>query len=137
MVTFGIVPTHPETGYGYVKSTSESPSSGCHRVAAFVEKPDLSTAEAYLREGGYFWNSGMFMFKASTYLDELRAHQPLMLASCQKALAAAKSDLDFVRLEQAGLTPVGTMSAHGHPFGRFMRKTLKAMPLVAMSCWKA
>ncbi len=101
MVTFGIVPTQAETGYGYVKSSSESPSSGCHRVAAFVEKPDLAAAEGYLREGGYFWNSGMFMFKASTYLDELKAHQPLMLASCQKALAAAKSDLDFVRLDQA------------------------------------
>jgi len=99
MVTFGIVPTHAETGYGYVKADGSSSASDSHRVAAFVEKPDLVTAQRYLSEGGYFWNSGMFMFKASTYLNELKAYQPDMLQACESAIHLAKRDLDFVRLD--------------------------------------
>ena len=98
LVTFGIVPGHPETGYGYIKAgKSQSP---CAPVVQFVEKPDLQTAEAYLASGDYFWNSGMFMFKASRYLEELKAHRPDILAVCEQALAVEHPDLDFVRLDE-------------------------------------
>jgi mannose-1-phosphate guanylyltransferase/mannose-6-phosphate isomerase len=106
MVTFGIVPTAPETGYGYVKATSKTGSSattaasGALPVEAFVEKPDLATAQNYLADGHYFWNSGMFMFKASVFLSELGRHNPTMLTACQKAYTSAKRDLDFIRLDK-------------------------------------
>jgi mannose-1-phosphate guanylyltransferase/mannose-6-phosphate isomerase len=98
MVTFGIVPTVPETGYGYVKAACSG--SDVLAVQAFVEKPDLVTAQRYLAEGGYFWNSGMFMFKTSVFLSELERHHPAMLEACRQAFEAAKKDLDFIRLDQ-------------------------------------
>ena len=103
LVTFGIVPTAPETGYGYVKaSTDKAPhvTAGSQAVEAFVEKPDLETAKRYLAGGNYFWNSGMFMFRASTYLAELQTHNPAMFTACKQALNLAKKDLDFVRLDK-------------------------------------
>jgi len=101
MVTFGIVPTHPETGYGYVRARSTGKSiSSAMPVEAFVEKPDFETAKAYLAQGDYYWNSGMFMFKASVYLEELGRHNPSMLNACQRAYSQAKKDLDFVRLDK-------------------------------------
>jgi len=102
LVTFGVVPTAPETGYGYIKASESYDTSDAIRalgVEHFVEKPDSSTAEAYLASGDYFWNSGMFMFKASSYLDELRQHAPEMLALCKQAYESAARDMDFVRLE--------------------------------------
>jgi mannose-1-phosphate guanylyltransferase/mannose-6-phosphate isomerase len=105
MVTFGIVPTGPETGYGYVKANrSASRDSGSFSVEAFVEKPNLAKAKDYLADGGYYWNSGMFMFKASAYLSELATHQPAMLKACQQAFERAKKDLDFVRLDFEALS---------------------------------
>jgi mannose-1-phosphate guanylyltransferase/mannose-6-phosphate isomerase len=104
MVTFGIVPTAPETGYGYVKASTNSGAAhvtpGSKAVAAFVEKPDADTAKQYLASGDYFWNSGMFMFRASTYLAELKTHNPSMFNACEQALHLAKKDLDFVRLDK-------------------------------------
>ncbi|WVN42074.1 mannose-1-phosphate guanylyltransferase/mannose-6-phosphate isomerase [beta proteobacterium MWH-UniP1] len=104
MVTFGIVPTAPETGYGYVKASASQTAAhvtpGSQAVEAFVEKPNLETAKKYLASGNYFWNSGMFMFRASTYLAELKSHNPAMYAACEQALALAKKDLDFVRLDK-------------------------------------
>jgi mannose-1-phosphate guanylyltransferase/mannose-1-phosphate guanylyltransferase/mannose-6-phosphate isomerase len=99
LVTFGIVPTEPETGYGYIKRAS-SPQGAAFNVEAFVEKPDLETAKHYLQTGDYFWNSGMFAFKAGVYLAELEKFHPTMLATCKRALSAAKIDLDFVRLNK-------------------------------------
>ncbi len=105
MVTFGIVPTAPETGYGYVKAFGSavngraSTGAGAYSVEAFVEKPDLATAQRYVADGHYFWNSGMFMFKASVFLAELGRLDSAMLSACQKAVSAAKRDLDFVRLD--------------------------------------
>lgn len=99
LVTFGIVPTEPETGYGYIKRAS-SPQGAAFNVEAFVEKPDLETAKHYLQTGDYFWNSGMFAFKAGVYLAELEKFHPTMLAICKRALSAAKIDLDFVRLNK-------------------------------------
>ena len=103
LVTFGIVPTHAETGYGYIKSLNHK-DHGNHKdifcVEEFVEKPDLATAEKYLASGDYFWNSGMFMFKASRYLEELKAYRPDILEACEKAMEVEHLDLDFVRLNE-------------------------------------
>lgn len=98
LVTFGIQPDYPETGYGYI-ARGETLDEGGFKVARFVEKPDLATAETYLADGGYAWNSGMFLFKAQRYLDELAAHAPAMLDAVRKAHAAARSDLDFIRVD--------------------------------------
>lgn len=98
LVTFGILPTHPETGYGYIQAGAALVEGGL-QVARFVEKPNRDIAQSYLDAGGYFWNSGMFLFKASAYLDELGAHNPAMLQACTAALAAAKNDLDFCRVD--------------------------------------
>ncbi|AYZ68709.1 TPA: mannose-1-phosphate guanylyltransferase/mannose-6-phosphate isomerase [Stenotrophomonas maltophilia] len=96
LVTFGIVPTAPETGYGYIKASA---GDGVHAVDRFVEKPDLATAETYVASGEYYWNSGMFLFKASRYLKELEALQPAILAACRTALDKAARDNDFIRLD--------------------------------------
>jgi len=98
LATFGIVADKPETGYGYIKA-GDPIAEGCYQVARFVEKPDLVTAESYLAEGGYSWNSGMFLFRADAYLAELEGHYPEILVACQKALQGASPDLDFVRLD--------------------------------------
>jgi len=102
LVTFGIVPTHPETGYGYIKSC-KTPEGALTPlpVEQFVEKPDRATAEQYLVSGDYFWNSGMFMFKASRYLEELRQFRPDILSACEQAIAVEHPDMDFVRLNEA------------------------------------
>ncbi|AEF99650.1 mannose-1-phosphate guanylyltransferase/mannose-6-phosphate isomerase [Methylomonas methanica] len=100
LVTFGIVANAPETGYGYIKAGTEVVGDG-FKVAAFVEKPDAETAQTYLDSGDYFWNSGMFAFKAGVFLHELEKFNPQMLNVCREALAAAKTDLDFTRLDRA------------------------------------
>jgi len=97
LVTFGIVPTGPETGYGYIKAGG---GQGVQPVEQFVEKPDVETAKRYVDAGTYYWNSGMFLFKASRYLEELGRLQPQMLAACKAALEAAGHDEDFVRLDK-------------------------------------
>jgi mannose-1-phosphate guanylyltransferase/mannose-6-phosphate isomerase len=98
LVTFGIVPSAAETGYGYIEA---GPGDGVRPVLAFVEKPDLATAEKYLASGAYFWNSGMFAFRASRYLEELARNQPLMIEAAREALAKASVDADFLRLDRA------------------------------------
>ena len=98
LVTFGIVPTHAETGYGYIQRGEGLKDFG-FRVKRFVEKPDSNTAEDYLATGGYYWNSGMFLFSAKRYLDELERFQPAMVEACRAALAGASQDLDFTRLD--------------------------------------
>jgi len=96
LVTFGIVPTHAETGYGYIKQGNEK-GDGTYQVAKFVEKPNEETAQAYLASGEYLWNSGMFLFKASRYIEELEKFRPDILASCQEAMTKVEKDLDFTR----------------------------------------
>jgi mannose-1-phosphate guanylyltransferase/mannose-6-phosphate isomerase len=96
LVTFGVVPDKPETGYGYIKRASGS--GPAFPIAQFVEKPDLATAQRYVDSKEYFWNSGMFMFKAGTVLDELRALAPDIYQACAQAFTFAKRDLDFTRL---------------------------------------
>ena len=98
LVTFGIVPDAPETGFGYIQAET---GEGVRRVLRFVEKPDAVTAQSYLDAGGYYWNSGMFLFRASRYLEELGKFQPGIVASVSAAFAAAKRDGDFIRLDKA------------------------------------
>jgi mannose-1-phosphate guanylyltransferase len=98
LVTFGIVPVTPETGYGYIHQGAAA-GEGAFGVQAFVEKPNRELAERYLASGDYLWNSGMFMFRASRFLAELEQHRPDILACCRKAAAAPQTDLDFVRID--------------------------------------
>ena len=98
LVTFGITPLAPETGYGYLRVDASS-SGAAQPVLEFVEKPDRIHAERYLASGNYYWNSGMFLFRASRYLEELARYQPEMLAACREAVTLAKTDLDFIRLD--------------------------------------
>ncbi|EWC50574.1 mannose-1-phosphate guanylyltransferase [Xanthomonas citri pv. glycines str. 8ra] len=97
LVTFGIKPTAPETGYGYIKAGT---GTGASAVERFVEKPDLATAQSYLASGEYYWNSGMFLFRASRYLEELRKFHPAIADACQKAWENGKRDADFTRLDK-------------------------------------
>ena len=97
LVTFGIVPTAPHTAYGYIRQGAVCGAG--FAVEQFVEKPDKATAAAYFGAGNYLWNSGMFLFKASRYLEELGQHQPAILAACTKACEAAVVDLDFIRVD--------------------------------------
>ncbi|MDP1929721.1 MAG: mannose-1-phosphate guanylyltransferase/mannose-6-phosphate isomerase [Thiobacillus sp.] len=100
LTTFGIVAAKPETGYGYIrKGAPLTDAAGVHQVAAFVEKPDLATAQQYVDSGEYFWNSGMFLFRATDFLNELQNLRPDILDASRVALDAATLDLDFVRLD--------------------------------------
>ncbi|WP_339868302.1 mannose-1-phosphate guanylyltransferase/mannose-6-phosphate isomerase [Pseudohongiella nitratireducens] len=104
LLTFGIVPTHAETGYGYIEcedSDSSKQSTSASPVKQFVEKPDLATAESYLASGKHFWNSGMFVFRASTFMDELNRHNEAIVRHCTAAFELAEKDLDFIRIDQA------------------------------------
>ena len=100
LVTFGIVARQPETGYGYIKRGA-AVAAGAWAVERFVEKPALEIAQAYVASGDYDWNSGMFLFKASRYLQELERHRPDILAACRAAMAQPRPDLDFVRVDAA------------------------------------
>jgi mannose-1-phosphate guanylyltransferase/mannose-6-phosphate isomerase len=97
LVTFGIVPTAPETGFGYIQAEA---GEGTRKVLRFVEKPDAATAQSYLDAGGYYWNSGMFLFRASRYLTELGRLRPDILEATSAAFAAARRDGDFIRLDK-------------------------------------
>ena len=97
LVTFGVVPTEPHTGYGYIESGDAVPYG--YEVTCFKEKPDIDTATQYLENGRYYWNSGMFLFKASSYLEELRVYRPDILEACKRAMTNASPDLDFLRID--------------------------------------
>jgi len=97
LVTFGIVPDQPHTGYGYIKAGNVLNVG--FEVADFVEKPELETAKQYVESGDFFWNSGMFMFKASRYVEELSKYNPEMLEICRRAIETEAPDLDFIRVD--------------------------------------
>ncbi|MEZ0148681.1 MAG: mannose-1-phosphate guanylyltransferase/mannose-6-phosphate isomerase [Candidatus Reddybacter sp.] len=106
LVTFGVVPTSAQTGYGYIQAASAGKSDegaelAAQRIQQFVEKPDLATAQAYVDSGDYYWNSGMFAFKAGRYLEELERYQPEILNACRAAFDGASVDCDFTRLDKA------------------------------------
>ncbi|MBX3500154.1 MAG: mannose-1-phosphate guanylyltransferase/mannose-6-phosphate isomerase [Alphaproteobacteria bacterium] len=99
-VTFGIAPTSPETGYGYIKIGAALPHApGCHVVERFIEKPDLERARQFLADGGYAWNGGTFLLRADLYLGELGEFEPAIAEACVAAFRGATRDLDFIRLD--------------------------------------
>ncbi|WP_085298214.1 mannose-1-phosphate guanylyltransferase/mannose-6-phosphate isomerase [Cognaticolwellia mytili] len=98
LVTFGIEPTAPEVGYGYIKAKEST--DGILAVDKFIEKPNITAARQYLSQGNYFWNSGMFLFKASVFLDELKQHRPDIFTACEAAIATTIQDLSFVRVDK-------------------------------------
>lgn len=101
LMTFGIVPDRPEIGYGYIRRQSAAADGAVFAVDEFVEKPDLATAEGYLASGDYYWNSGMFMFRADVFLEELERHAGEILGSVREAYAERAADHDFLRLGSA------------------------------------
>jgi mannose-1-phosphate guanylyltransferase len=130
LVTFGIVPKTPETGYGYIHRGKQKGENG-FQVAEFVEKPDLATAIGYLDSGDYYWNSGMFMFKASAYIKALEEFAPRILASCREAYDAKEQDLDFIRVGKEAFlaTPEDSIDY------AVMEKTTKAVVVPMDAGW--
>ena len=111
IVTFGIAPATPDTGFGYIqRGAAVAGAPGVDTVKRFAEKPDRATAESYVASGDYFWNGGMFMFRADMLLDELKRHEPGLVEACQASLAASTRDLDFVRLDAASFEKVKNIS---------------------------
>ncbi|MFM0489943.1 mannose-1-phosphate guanylyltransferase/mannose-6-phosphate isomerase [Paraburkholderia graminis] len=123
LVTFGIAPTEPHTGYGYIHAGAALVDGArTFAVDSFVEKPDADTARRFIEKGGYYWNSGMFMLKASTYIEELRRYEPEILLQAELALSGAPRDDDFLRLEpQAFAASPNTSIDHA-----VMEKTTRA-----------
>jgi mannose-1-phosphate guanylyltransferase/mannose-6-phosphate isomerase len=111
LVTFGVQPTHPETGYGYIKTDQLSSNiEGSFFVEKFVEKPDLKTAEEYIKAGGYYWNSGMFVFKTDTFLKELQIHSPAIVTAAENAWTKSVRDLDFIRVNKEAFAAAPNIS---------------------------
>jgi mannose-1-phosphate guanylyltransferase/mannose-6-phosphate isomerase len=111
MVTFGIAPNRPETGYGYIKSGGAIDAIGrARRVDRFVEKPDEATARRFVESGAYYWNSGIFLFSVRHYLEELEQLNPAMLEACRKAVEEGAPDLDFFRLHSASFAEAPSLS---------------------------
>ncbi|EKN3948942.1 mannose-1-phosphate guanylyltransferase/mannose-6-phosphate isomerase [Yersinia enterocolitica] len=100
LVTFGIVPTNPESGYGYIREGAKI-GELAYEVKEFIEKPSVDRAIKYLNSGEYYWNSGIFLFKASVYLSELKKYRSDIYESCVKAVSGIHIDLDFIRLDEA------------------------------------
>src|SRR5690606_3638065 len=98
MVTFGIVPVRPETGYGYLRQ-GERQDDGSYELEAFAEKPDVDTAKRYLESGQYLWNSGLFMMRASIWLKAIQFFNPDIFRSCTAAMSSSSTDIDFVRID--------------------------------------
>jgi mannose-1-phosphate guanylyltransferase/mannose-1-phosphate guanylyltransferase/mannose-6-phosphate isomerase len=130
LVTFGIVPASPETGYGYIMKDTKRQGSA-FKVAAFVEKPDLPTAKNYLKSGDYLWNSGMFAFTAGSFLAELAKYNPKMLDVCKQSLTHANKDFDFTRLDKATFSSCPADSIDY----AIMEKTDKAVVIALDAGW--
>lgn len=112
LATFGVNPTRPETGYGYIKAKLDRSSSAnnFYPVEQFVEKPDLVTAEKYLAEGCYYWNSGMFVFQTDVFLRELKNHSPDVVAAAEQAKISSVQDLDFIRVNREAFSQAPNIS---------------------------
>ena len=100
LTTFGITPATPATGFGYINPGVQLRDGGAFKIAQFVEKPDIEKAAQYVRDG-YFWNSGNFLFRAASFIEELRKFAPLVLLAVEQALEKAQTDVDFIRMDQA------------------------------------
>jgi mannose-1-phosphate guanylyltransferase/mannose-6-phosphate isomerase len=130
LVTFGVTPTHPETGYGYIRC-GEALMENAYRVERFVEKPNISLAEQYVAEKNYLWNSGMFVFSAHSYAAEMQHYAPAITAASTLALERAKSDLDFVRLDSEAFAQSPSDSIDY----AVMEKTQKAAVVPLNAAW--
>lgn len=132
LATFGILPSAPETGYGYIRrGEAVAGVSSAYVVDKFVEKPDLATAEHFLADGGYSWNSGMFLFKAADFLDELQAYRPDIAEPVAQAVAKGYEDLDFCRLDPASFEATPSESIDY----AVMEKTRRAVVVLADIGW--
>lgn len=130
LVTFGIVPTFPSTGYGYVKAAG-SETDGAYTLEKFVEKPCLEKAQEYLASGEYAWNSGMFVFKASSFLEELKTHNPEMANLSIEAFEKATVETDFIRLDKNSF---GKIKGDSIDYA-VMEKTLKGRVVKLNAGW--
>ena len=130
LVTFGITPTEPATGYGYIECGEEL-TAGTNRVARFVEKPDRAKAEAMLETGRYLWNSGMFMLPVNPFLDEMKRHAPPVWEAAKLALEGAQKDLDFTRLDAASFATAPEISVDYAVF----EKTARAAVVPSSFLW--
>ncbi len=110
LVTFGVMPTHAETGFGYIKYEKSKSSDNAFTVIEFVEKPNADLAQSYVDSGDYLWNSGMFMFRAAFLLQEIENHQPEIVAACKQAYEKAERDLDFIRLDKNSFSGAANIS---------------------------
>ncbi|WP_193335451.1 mannose-1-phosphate guanylyltransferase/mannose-6-phosphate isomerase [Devosia beringensis] len=126
LVTFGLLPSHPETGYGYIKAQAEV-GGGARSVESFAEKPDLARAEQMLAEGGYFWNSGMFMLGVGIFLRECEMLAPETFAAAITSVSQAKTDLDFVRLDETSFAKAPNISVDYAIFEKTTRAVVTAV----------
>ncbi len=131
LVTFGILPSAPEAGYGYIRKGAAVGATETWQVAAFVEKPDVATAESYLKSGHYFWNSGIFMLRPSAWLDELERLRPDIARACDAAFAGASIDGDFLRAERAAFSACPSDSIDY----AVMEKTARAVVVPLAAGW--
>jgi len=132
LVTFGMNPDKPETGYGYIRrGVALGDVGGAFKVDSFVEKPDAATAGAYLTSGDYLWNSGMFLFRAGVLIEEMNHHCPEVVAACRNAVANGQRDLTFLRLDEAGFA-ASTSISMDHAV---MEKTDRAVVVPASFGW--
>ena len=131
LVTFGIVPERPETGYGYINASDAIEDTIALSVERFVEKPNLETAQQYVKSGQYYWNSGMFLFKAATYLEELEKFAPEIVGTCRVAVENALEDQDFLRLDAAAFKTCPSDSIDY----AVMEKTNKAVVIPLNAGW--
>ncbi len=130
LVTFGITPDRPETGYGYI-AIGEALGNGAHKVVTFIEKPNLEKAQTMLSQGGFVWNSGMFMLQAKLFLAECELLAPQIFASAREAVSAARHDLDFIRLDETAFAASPNISVDYAIFER----TAKAAVLPVSFEW--
>jgi len=129
---FGMKPERAETGYGYIAEGAVlDRAEGVHHIEAFKEKPDAVTAQAYVDQGGYYWNSGMFLFRASVILEEFESHAPTMLAATQQALDSVTRDLNFLRMDADAF---GAVPADSIDYA-IMEKTQRAAVVPASFGW--
>ncbi len=131
LVTFGVVPSRVETGYGYIKHAPEEVADNAFSVTEFVEKPDFKTAEKYIESGNYLWNSGMFLFRADMFLQEIEQFQPEIYAACKQAYENGEKDLDFIRLDQPAFSNAPSISVDY----AVMEKTSKVAVVPLESGW--
>lgn len=129
IITFGVTPTSPHTGYGYIKCSD--PIGSGFKIQQFQEKPNLQTAKKYLNSGNYFWNAGMFLFEANDFLEELKRHSSLTYKICLEAIEKASQDGEYVRISESTFSKCRSMSIDY----AVMEKTSKAIMVKMHGAW--